>query len=125
MAGFVVDAPFIAFAMIAGNLRLAISLLAGYGLALVINGMQAAIIGPGLDLMAMAKPDNDRSGNPISVMGFVAAMMGKYVLVAALLFIVWRTHYLQGLPFLGGFLLAQIGITWVSVAQSRKKTFGR
>jgi hypothetical protein len=125
IAGLVVDAPFIAFALIAGNLKLAVSLAAGYLLALAVNGMQHVIVGPGLDLVSLAKPDNDRSGSSMSVLGFVAAMMGKYVLVAALLFLAWRTHYLLVLPFLGGFLLAQIGITCVAVAQSKKKLLGR
>ncbi|HEX5324515.1 MAG TPA: hypothetical protein VFW40_12060 [Capsulimonadaceae bacterium] len=125
LAGLAVDAPFIAFAMIAGNLKLAVSLAAGYLLALAVNGMQHAILGPGLDLMSLAKPDNDRSGSSMSVLGFVAAMMGKYVLIGALLFIAWRTHYLLVLPFLGGFLLAQIGITCVAFAQSKKNLLGR
>jgi hypothetical protein len=125
LAGILANAPFIAFFLISANVKMAVGMLAGYGLSLTIFGLLHAIIGHGLDIFAGEDSTGSVSaGKSISAMGFVALMMGKYILVAALLFLVWRTGYLDVRPFLAGFLIAQIAVTWMSVAQSKKPLIG-
>jgi hypothetical protein len=51
-------------------------------------------------------------------------MMAKYVIIVGLLYLLWRTGYMDVRPFLGGFILAQIGITWMSVSHSKKLRSG-
>jgi hypothetical protein len=118
------NAPFVALFMLLGNLRSAVSMVAGCALAMVVYGMLHAIIARGLDYFTVegGVAATQASKNMVSA-GFVALMIGKYVAVGALLFLVWRANYLQVLPFIGGFAFAQIAVTWVSVAET-KKTIG-
>ena len=121
IAGLLVDLPFIALAMIGGNLRIAVSLLAGWGLAVGVYGLLHVIVGRGLDFFTPQKPANGgQRGSMLSIFQFAGAMVGKYLLIGALLFIAWKTGYLAFFPFLGGFVLAQIGITVASVRQMKK-----
>ncbi|SRR5579883_2723298 len=120
MVGLLVDAPFIAVAMIGGNLRFAVSLLAGWALAVGVYGMLYWIVARGLDMFSGDERAGAKGDSSLSVMGFAAAMIAKYLLVAALLFIAWKTGYLTLFPFLGGFVLAQIGITVTTVRQMKK-----
>lgn len=119
--GLAVDAPFIAFALIEGNVRAAVSLAAGWALAIAVYGMLHLIVGRGLDFFTPDRPAaGARTNNTGSIAGFAAAMIGKYVLIGALLFLVWRTGYLAVFPFLGGFLLAQIAIIWFTLRRMKK-----
>jgi len=126
LAGLAANAPFIAFFLLEANVRTAVGMVAGLGLALTIYGLLHAIIGRGVDMFrAEDESDLGSGGKSISAMGFVGLMMGKYVVVAALLFFAWRTGYLEVIPFIAGFLLAQIAITWMSVSQSKKTAIGQ
>lgn len=121
LVGLAVDAPFIAFALIAGNVKAAISLAAGWGLAAAVYGMLHFIVGRGLDFFTPEKPaTGSQAGNMTSIAGFAAAMIGKYLVIGALLYAIWRTGYLAVLPFLGGFVLAQVGIIVFTVRHMKK-----
>jgi hypothetical protein len=123
--GFAVNAPFIGIALMSGDIKAAVSLFFGYGLAIAIYGMLHAIIARGLGMFTEGDDaktsEASRTGQSLA---FVMLMMSKYVLIGLFLFLAWRTQYMQVLPFIGGFLLAQIAITWVSVAQSKKAKLG-
>jgi hypothetical protein len=123
LIAFVVDAPLIGFALVRGNLRIALSLFAGWVLAIAIYGLLHMIIGRGLDLLTDSG-GRSQAGRTAQSLAFVILTLGKYVLIGLLLFAAWRTSYLELLPFLGGYVLAQIAITWLSVAQSKKAMLG-
>lgn len=120
-AGLAVDAPLVALFLIYANVRGAVSVVAGGGLALALYGMLYWIVAHGLEDADSARATRGTpGGNSLSVMRFAAAMIGKYVLIGALLFLAWKTGYLAALPFVAGFVVCQIAITWLSVRQMKK-----
>jgi vacuolar-type H+-ATPase subunit I/STV1 len=123
LVGFVVDAPFIGAFLLRSDTRTAASLFCGYCLAVLFFGLLLVLMGRWLEVLRSAAGDGAR-GRSASTMGFVAAMMGKYVIIIAALYLVWRTGLMSAIPVIGGFLLAQITIMIVIIGDARKSMAG-
>ena len=103
LAGFSANAPFAAFGFLVGRPWPAVSLLSGYVLGLVLYGILYATVTRGFTVSKV-------SGRRMPA-GFALLMIGKFLAVGVVLFILLCVFNVAAVWLLVGFLVTQAGVT--------------
>ena len=115
VTAFAANAPVLAWALIAGRLWLALSVLAGLSVGLAVYGSLHLFVGRGLDpivanIRGQAKPP---TGGATAL--FAVMLPLKYLLIGGLMFLLVRGGHLSLFWFVVGFLITQVSVTATTV----------
>ena len=121
VTAFAANAPVLAWAMMAGRLWLALSVLAGLGVGLTVYGSLHLFVGRGLDpivagIRGQAKPP---VGGATTL--FAVLLPLKYLLIGGLMFLLVRGGHLNLFWFVVGFLITQVSVTVATMVHLGKQ----
>lgn len=116
----IVNAVPIALFLTAKHVWPALGILSGFVLGLAMGGLLYGFINYGLSLFVPSSVSQGQAQSAGQIGGFAALMVGKFLLIGALLFVVVVVLKLSILWMVTGFLLTQTTMIWMTVSRLAK-----